>query len=534
MKLTFFGAARAVTGSCHLLECGGQKLLLDCGLQQGKDEIDGGALHFPAAQIDALIVSHAHIDHTGRIPLLVKNGFRGKIHATRLTAELMDIMLRDSAHIQESNVEYLNRKRARAGNQPIDALYTLADVEDAMKLVVPHEYGEMIELEGGVTLRFSDAGHLLGSAFVELWAEESGVKRKLVFSGDIGNTDQPIIRDPQLIHEADYVIMESTYGDREHDPSEHEYSEDLARILDQTFSKGGSVIIPAFAVGRTQELLYFFREIKERGLVKSLPDFPVYLDSPLAHAATQVFMSDLHGYLDEDALELVESGRRVLTFPGLVLCESLEESKKLNADRKPKVIISASGMCDAGRIRHHLKHNLWRKECTVLFVGYQAEGTFGRRLLDMAAAKKRSAVKMFGDEVAVAARIINFPGLSGHAGLSGLLDFVRAFDPKPRHIFVVHGDAAVAPAFAARLREMGYAAHAPEYTEVYDLTSGEVERNGVTPARKKRAQTESDAYTRLYNLGLRLMAVIEQNKGLANAHLRKFADQLQTLISKWE
>ena len=366
MKLTFFGAAKAVTGSCHCLEVNGTRILIDCGLQQGRDERDNRVLDFAPGYIDYVIVTHAHIDHTGRIPLLVKQGFHGKIVTTRLTGQLMSIMLRDSAHIQESDAQWQNQKGRRAGRAPVEPLYTIADAENAMELVETYEYGELVDLFEGVRLRFADAGHLLGSACLELWLTEEGVTRKIVFSGDLGNVDQPIIRDPQYIDEADYVVMESTYGDRLHEPPES-YTQALAQIIDETFEKGGNVIIPSFAVGRTQELLYFMREMKEEGMVKSHPDFRVCVDSPLANEATRIYSGNLHGYLDEEATEALKGGA-LFQFPGLTLTETSEESKALNLDTSSKVIISASGMCDAGRIRHHLKHNLWRKECVVVFV----------------------------------------------------------------------------------------------------------------------------------------------------------------------
>ena len=348
-------------------------------------------------------MTHAHIDHSGRIPLLVKQGFHGTIVATRLTGELMSIMLRDSAHIQESDAQWQNQKGRRAGKPIVEPLYTMADAEAAMKLVTTYEYGDTVDLCEGVRIRFVDAGHLLGSASVELWLTEGDVTRKIVFSGDLGNVDQPIIRDPQYIGEADYVVMESTYGDRLHEPPES-YTGALAEIIDETFSKGGNVIIPSFAVGRTQELLYFMREMKDEGLVKTHPDFQVCVDSPLANEATRIFSGNLHGYLDEAAIEALKGGA-LFQFPGLTLTESSEESKALNMDKASKVIISASGMCDAGRIRHHLKHNLWRRECAIVFVGYQAEGSLGRALLEGA-----KSVKLFGEEIAVNARIVNFKG----------------------------------------------------------------------------------------------------------------------------
>ena len=532
MKLTFFGAAKAVTGSCHCVECNGKKILVDCGLQQGRDERDNRELDFNPAYIDDVVVTHAHIDHSGRLPLLIKQGFAGNIYCTRLTGQLLSIMLRDSAHIQESDAKWENQKGQRAGRPPVEPLYTLADVEKTMRHVVTIEYGEKIPVSEGVELRFVDAGHLLGSASAELWLTEGGETRKIVFSGDIGNREQPIIRNPQHIREADYVVTESTYGDRLHDMSQDpDYTGDLARIIDETLGKGGNVVIPSFAVGRTQELLYFIREIKEQGLVKSMPDCRVYVDSPLAGEATRIFSGDLHGYLDEEAIEALKGGA-LFQFPGLCITESTEESKALNADQTPKVIISASGMCDAGRIRHHLKHNLWRPECTVVFVGFQAEGSLGRRLVDGV-----NRVKLFGEEIAVRARIVNYHGLSSHADRDGLLQWMEAYDPRPRHVFVVHGESQVTEIYAQTLRDRGFAAHSPNYEEVYDLLADRMLAPGVVFQPKAPAAlpgSASPAYRRLEEVGQRLMQVIARNRGGTNKDLGKFADQIRALIDKWD
>ena len=527
MKLTFFGAAKAVTGSCHCLEVNGKRILIDCGLQQGRDERDNRVLDFAPGYIDCVIVTHAHIDHTGRIPLLVKQGFHGRIVTTRLTGQLMSIMLRDSAHIQESDAQWQNQKGRRAGRAPVEPLYTIADAENAMGLVETYEYGEMVDLGEGVRLRFTDAGHLLGSACAELWLTEEGVTRKIVFSGDLGNVDQPVIRDPQTIDEADYVVMESTYGDRLHEPPES-YTEALAQIIDETFEQGGNVIIPSFAVGRTQELLYFMREMKEEGMVKSHPDFRVCVDSPLANEATRIYSGNLHGYLDEEAIEALKGGA-LFQFPGLTLTETSEESKALNLDTSSKVIISASGMCDAGRIRHHLKHTLWRKECVVVFVGYQAEGSLGRALLEGA-----KSVKLFGEEIAVNARIVNFKGLSSHADRDHLLAWAKHYAPKPRHIFVVHGEASVTEIFAQKLRDAGLSAHAAEYEEVYDLAADRMLSAGVPLPPKPVSASGSPAYRKLEAAGQDLMEAIRHNKGGTNKDLAQFEKELMALIQKWD
>ena len=531
MKLTFFGAAHAVTGSCHCLEVNGKKILIDCGLQQGRDEHDENALDFAPSYIDYVIVTHAHIDHSGRIPLLVKEGFQGQIFATRLTCQLMSVMLRESAFIQESDAEWQNQKGKRAGRPPVEPLYTVADAEAALQQLFPAEYGQILDLCDGVRIRFRDAGHLLGSSMVEIWATEGDVTKKLVFSGDLGNIDQPIIRNPEFLDEADYVVMESTYGDRNHEIPES-YVESLAQLIDDTFARGGNVIIPSFAVGRTQELLYFLREIKHQGLVKSFPSFQVCVDSPLAAEATRIYAGDLRGYLDEEAIAVLQGGENLFTFPGLTLVQSTDESKALNMDKSSKVIISASGMCDAGRIRHHLKHNLWRQESTVVFVGYQAEGSLGRRLLEGA-----KSVKLFGEEIAVNARIVNFHGLSPHADRDGLLRWIGAFEPKPKEVFVVHGDSEVTDLFARDLNELGIAAHAPLYEEVYDLSSNTTLAQGVVLEPRKvsgGAAAGSPAFVRLQDVSRQLEALISRSRGRPNKDLARLADQLRQVMESWE
>ena len=529
MKLHFYGADRCVTGSSHCLEINGKKILVDCGLQQGRDEMDNRYLAFAPGSIDILLVTHAHIDHTGRIPLLVKNGFHGRILTTRVTADLMKIMLLDSAHIQESDAEYENRKGQRAGREHVEPLYTEQDALDVFKYVTTCEYEETVELCEGVSAVFTDAGHLLGSASITLELEENGVHKTLVFSGDIGNVDQPIIRDPKLLKKADYVVMESTYGDRNH-TEVWSYTDELAEIIDETLGKGGNVVIPSFAVGRTQELLYFIREIKDQKLVKSTPNFPVYIDSPLAKAATTVFCGDLHGYLDEQALDLVKDGTHMFTFPNLNLVESSEESKMLNMDTTPKVIISASGMCDAGRIRHHLKHNLWRANSAVVFVGFQSPGTLGRRLLDGV-----EKVKLFGEEIAVKAKIVNFQGLSSHADHDHLIEWIKAFDPKPTHVFVVHGDEDVAPAFAEELCTLGFHAHAAKFTECYDLAANEMVSEGYISERKRTAQKSraDNLYAKLVTAAESLLELAKHCKGRPNKDITAFTGQIISLIERF-
>ncbi|MBC3516355.1 MBL fold metallo-hydrolase RNA specificity domain-containing protein [Neobittarella massiliensis] len=533
MKLTFYGAAHEVTGSCHCIEVAGKRILIDCGLQQGRDEKDDQQLPFKADSIDCVLITHAHIDHSGRLPLLVKNGFHGQIFAIEATCELLSIMLRDSGHIQEMDAQWENRKRDRSGKDLVEPLYTAQDAEAVLPYLVPCQYGQPVQVCDGATAVFFDAGHLLGSSSVELLLEESGTRKKVVFSGDIGNTDQPIIRDPQHLTDADYVVMESTYGDRSHPPAT-DYTADLARIIDETLGRGGNVIIPSFAVGRTQELLYFIRDIKERGLVRR-PDFPVYVDSPLAVESTRIYARQLHTYADSDAQAILRRGKDPLSFPDLHLCQTSEESKLLNFEHTPKIIISASGMCEAGRIRHHLKHNLWRPECTVVFVGYQAEGTLGRILLEGA-----KEVKLFGEQIAVKARIVNFPGLSAHADKEGLLRWAESFSPRPRQIFVVHGENTVCDKFVGALTLRGLAAHAPNFMEIYDLVSGQMLAQGRSYQQLHpllegpRNGSSNQAFARLVTAGSRLLDVIGHNAGGANKDLAKFRDQILALCDKWD
>ena len=530
MKLSFFGADQCVTGSCHCLEVNGKRILVDCGLQQGRDEVSNAEFPFAANSIDYVLVTHAHIDHSGRIPMLIKQGFQGRILTTRLTADLLDIMLLDSAHIQEQDAEWKNRKGERSGAPHVEPLYTIEDASRVREFMTTCEYGEKIDLCEGVTVEFVDAGHLLGSASIIVDATEGGVTKRLVFSGDIGNVDQPIIRDPQLLKKADYVVMESTYGDRNH-TEVWSYTDELAEIIDETLGKGGNVVIPSFAVGRTQELLYFIREIKDQGLVKSVPDFPVYIDSPLAKAATTVFCGDLHGYLDEAALELVKDGTHMFSFPNLHLVETTEESRMLNLDKTPKIIISASGMCDAGRIRHHLKHNLWRANSAVVFVGFQSPGTLGRKLLDGA-----ESVKLFGEEIAVKAKVVNFQGLSSHADHDHLIEWIKEFDPKPAHVFVVHGDADVAPAFADELGTLGFSAHAAKFTESYDLAAGVMLSEGYISERKRTMQASraDNLYGKLLAAGEALLELIRRFKGRSNKEITAFTGQITALIDRFQ
>jgi len=518
-----------------MVEACGKKILVDCGLQQGGDEKDEQRFPFSAASIDYVFVTHAHIDHSGRLPLLVKEGFKGKIFTTKATCELLSIMLRDSAHIQEMDALWKNRKGQRAGNKEIEPLYTVVDAENVMQYLVPCSYKEVVEVDEGIKIRFVDAGHLLGSASIEVEITENGVTKNIAFSGDIGNFNQPIIKDPHYLNSADVVIMESTYGDRNHEPP-RDYTPDLAKIIDDTLSSGGNVVIPSFAVGRTQELLYFIREIKDKGLVKNCPGFPVYVDSPLANEATKIYSGDLTEYADAETTAIIKEGEQPISFEGLHMCETSDESKLLNFDPTPKVIISSSGMCEAGRIRHHLKHNLWRPECTVVFVGYQAVGTLGRILIEGA-----KNVKLFGEEIAVHASIINFKGLSAHGDMEGLLSWVEAFTAKkPDRVYIVHGEEDVAVSFTERLRGMGFDAVTPNYLSEYDLATNECLDTGRSPEEiaktegKAKERPMSDAFKALNSAAKTLLDVIRKNEGGTNKDLAEFAKQIAALSSKWD
>ena len=533
MKLSFYGAAREVTGSCHGVEINGRRILVDCGLLQGADAGAGQDFPFNAGEIDSVVVTHAHIDHSGRLPLLVKKGFNGNIYATEPTCRLLEIMLRDSAHIQELETVWRSRKQHRAGAAAEQPLYSMADAERVFPMLVPCKYNELVDLGYGASIRFIDAGHLLGSAYVEMWLTEDGDKKKVVFSGDIGVPGHPLIRDPGYVDTADIVVMESTYGDRSRSPSFDTVTE-LARVIETTLSKGGNVICPTFAIGRTQGLLYHLREIKERKLVSSIPDFPVYLDSPLATAATKIYSGDLHEYLNDDAAALVRAGIEPLSFDGLRFVETGEDSKKLNDDMTPKVIISSSGMCEAGRVRHHLKHNLWRRECSVVFTGFQALGTLGRTLVD----GEVPNVSLFGEEIAIRCQIFNFRGMSSHADREGLLKWIGMFETAPESVFVVHGEREICKSFTARLIGEGYRAIAPKNSAIFDLLTGETVFEGREIVRReepeKAGRQESAVYQRLLRSGTRLIEVITRNRGGANKDLARFADQIDSLTSKWD
>ena len=534
MRIEFLGADREVTGSCHYVTFGEKHFLVDCGMEQGPDLYVNQEIPVNAATIDYVFITHAHIDHSGLLPLLYNHGFRGKIFATNATCELCNIMLKDSAHIQEFEAEWKNRKARRAGKQEVVPMYTMEDAQGVLEHFVPCDYHEEVHVCEGLKVRFVDAGHLLGSSSIEIWVTEGEETRKLVFSGDIGNENRPLIKDPEYLTDADYAIMESTYGSRNHD-TPPDYAVELAKVMNMTFTQGGNLVIPAFSVGRTQEMLFYMRRIKSEGLLPEYPGFEVYIDSPLAVEATSVFNKSVAECFDNEALELIQSGVNPIQFPGLKVAVTSDESKMINFNSKPKVIISASGMCEAGRIRHHLKHNLWRGDSTILFVGYQVPGTLGHALLN--GAKK---VKLFGEEIDVKARIVNLPGISGHADRDHLTKWISSFTTAPKKVFVVHGEEETAVGFAEHVKnDVGFDAVAPYSGDVYDLLTGELLQAGSRELVEKKTvqgvyRAKTAAFDRLLIAGERLLAVIRKCQGMANKDLGKFADQINSLCDKWD
>lgn len=533
MRLVFVGANHEVTGSCHYMEVGDKKFCVDIGMEQGQHMFESQEIPVNPDELDFILLTHAHIDHTGLLPMLYQRGFRGQVFATKATVDLSRIMLRDSAHIQQFEAEWRNRKAVRSGGEIYKPLYTMEDAIGAIHLLVPCEYDSLINVCDEVTIRFTDVGHLLGSSSIEVFAKEADEEKTVVFSGDLGNINKPILRNPKYTESADYVVMESTYGDRIHGGQRPDYAKNLATIIDETFLRGGNVVIPAFAVGRTQELLYFLRQIKEEGLVKTEPDFEVYVDSPLAVEATNIFGQNVQQCFDEEARALVDRGINPIGFNGLKLSITSDDSKEINFNPNPKVIISASGMCEAGRIRHHLKHNLWRPECTIVFVGYQTVGTLGRALLDGA-----ESVKLFGEIVEVKAKITKIEGISGHADKEGLLKWVNSFVKRPpRRVFVVHGEDSVCQSFVRTLEDSGYIASAPYSGTIFDIAKGEFVKEALPVAVEKKTAARKragDMFTRLMSAGQRLISVIRKNEGLSNKDTAKFTDQINALCDKWD
>lgn len=532
MKIQFIGAAQEVTGSCTLLEVNDRYYLVDCGMEQGIDVFQNVALPVPAGRIDAVFLTHAHIDHSGMLPRLFKDGFRGIIYSTHATAKLADIMLQDSAHIQMSETEWKNRKAERSGEDNHTPTYTMEDALGAIALFRGVDYDTRITVAAGVDIRFTDIGHLLGSAAIEIWLREADADRKIVFSGDVGNTDQPIIKDPTPIAEADYLVLESTYGSRNHERHSGT-AEVLAELIDRTLARGGNVIIPSFAIGRTQELLYAIREIKQRELTKN-KDFPVYVDSPLAIEATEIFSKCDPACFDAETNELISRGIDPIRFPNLRLSVTVEDSKRINENPEPKVILSASGMCEAGRIRHHLKHNLWRPQNLILFVGYQAEGTLGRNLIEGI-----PTVRLFGEDIAVRAEIKSLKGTSGHADQQGLISWLESFDRKPRTVFLNHGNEESIAVLADELKDRGYAVETPYSGTEYDLIRGIMtaytEKKRVTAADIAKARSRKNNIHRdLVTQAEALLALAKRCESRPNKENAKFAAQIRALMDKWE
>jgi len=539
MRMQFLGAAREVTGSCTLLQANGHKILVDCGMEQGRDTYENCEMPAMPGDIDCVLLTHAHIDHSGKLPLLVAGGFKGPIYTSIPTAKLCGIMLKDSAHIQEVESSWKTRKAMRAGREASHPMYTMEDALAAIDMIKTIPYHESVDILDGVSIRIQDAGHLLGSTSITVTVNEGGNITKILFSGDLGNRNRPLIRDPELPDEeaVDYVVIESTYGMREHGPRA-DYVTQMAQLVQSTFDKGGNVVIPSFAVGRTQEMLYLIRAVKSAGLVKGHDDFPVWVDSPLAIEATNIYSQDMLSYCDAETAALIRDGVNPLRFPGLNISLTSDSSKAINEDRTPKIIISASGMCEAGRIRHHLKHNLWRPESTILFVGYQSVGTLGRAILDGA-----PTVKLFGEEIGVRANIVKMDGISGHADQPIMLDWLRALPAKPRKVFMNHGEDETCEQWAELVwKELGYATEAPHNGALYDLTTNTrlADGNRVKLADKAlesgpAKQTSASAvFDRLVLAGKKLLAVIERNRGGSNKDLGKFADQINALAGKWD
>lgn len=512
MKIKFCGACSGVTGSCHLITTEKHKFLLDCGQFQGNkatESLNFEPFPFNPSEIDFMILSHAHIDHCGRIPLLVKQGFKGKIYCTDATADLVEVMLKDSGYIHEKEAEWQNRKNARAGRKPVEPLYTYQDALDSLKYVSPILYNQLAELNEETKIVFNDAGHILGSAITEIFLTENDTTYKIVFSGDIGMKDRPILRDPVVIKKADYVIMESTYGNRLHEENQESIKK-LADIVLKTTKRGGNVVIPSFAVGRTQELLFEFNRLYEEDpfYKEQLKDVRVFVDSPMATTATEVFKRNAQVF-DEETKAYITKGDNPLDFPNLKFTRTSNESQAINFDTSPKVIISASGMCEAGRIRHHLKHNLWDAKNSVVFVGYQAEGTLGQQLISGI-----KSVTLFGEEISVKAEIYNLEGFSGHADRDGLYEWLSGFQQKPKHVFLVHGEPDSKRDFAAYVKEkMGYECTVVDGVSEFELQKDQVVSMDEELREQFNEETIYDMKTRIANINEGLQDI------LYNTHL---------------
>ncbi len=518
MKISFFGAARTVTGSCYLVEHEGVRFVVDCGLFQGGKalkELNYGDFPFNPGSLDFMLLTHAHIDHSGLVPKLVKQGFKQPVYCSSATAALAGIMLPDSGFIQEMEVERKNRKLARAGQPLLTPIYTAEDALAVQPLLTTKSYGEEFRPAPGLRVIFRDAGHILGSCMAEIYYQEEGVERKLLFTGDLGRNSQAIVEDPYIQKQADFLVMEATYGNRFHKGGMEEEMPHFTQIVNDTFRRGGNVIIPAFAVDRTQDVLMMLYLLQNKGLI---PDCQVYVDSPLAIKATEIF-ARFPDYYDRFTSKLFhENGKPPFMLDNLVYTETSQESAALNTVRKNAIIISASGMADAGRIKHHLKHNLWRSECSVVFFGYQAEGTLGRRLVD-----GEKKVTIHGEAVEVRAQIHTMDGFSAHADRNELLDWLSHFEILPVKIFITHGEQQAALDFAQAVTErFGVAAEAPAMGDMAELkgAAAVVEHREGFPLEQDDAGLLVEINTRLQELAL----------GQKREDLRRVRDFLRHIV----
>ena len=520
----------SVTGSCHLITTDQYKILLDCGQFQGSrelEELNEKDFGFDPREIDFMILSHSHIDHSGRIPLLVKRGYTGKIYCTDATADLVAIMLKDSGYIHEKEAEWANRKAERSGKPLVKPLYTFRDAEVAAKQLEPVIYGQLYEINPDVRVRFRDAGHILGSSIVELWITEGEHVTKVVFSGDLGVKEKPLLRDPETIEEADYLIMETTYGDRIHETS----CESLDKFFDiilKTTRRGGTVVIPSFAVGRTQELIFHLNKVYEEcgDLKQELDRIMVYVDSPLATSATEIFRRNAQVF-DQETRDYILKGDNPLDFKNLVFTRTSEESRQLNFNTAPKIIISASGMCEAGRIKHHLKHHLWDPKCSIVFVGYQAEGTLGRSIVN-----GDKDVSIFGEKIHVNAEIYNLEGFSGHADRDGLLEWLSGFRTPPKKIFLVHGEEDSKQKFAETVKlALGYDCTVVEDVSEYNLDSDQLLCKEDTRNKIATEQQLNDVKNQLTKIHEELEAILyNTNLAVVNGATQEKINEITNLI----
>lgn len=539
MKITFLGATKTVTGSNYLVEAAGKKFLVDCGMWQGKKELEEEnfqEFEFNPLEIDFVLLTHAHIDHSGRIPKLYKEGYRNKVYAHKATCDLCALMLPDSGHIQETENEWKNRKRMRKGEEPREPLYTAEMALKCLEIFEPVKYDEIIEITPEIHVRFNDAGHMLGSSIIELWVKENEKQTKTVFTGDLGNNDIPLLNEPTMIEDTDFLVMESTYGSRKHTRNDDK-AEMFLDIVSETLDKNGTVVIPSFAVGRTQEILYELNKIKElRNDEKFIREYetlmkaPVYVDSPLAISATEVFKENMDLF-DEDTQTEIMKGDNPLEFPGLRFTVTADESKALNVNPEPCIIISASGMCEVGRIKHHLKHNLWNPNSTILFVGYQAPGTLGYNIVN--GAKK---VKIFGEEIAVNARVEYLEGYSGHADQDGLMNFIYSFIKKPKQIFLIHGEEDSQDVLAQKIKEeINLKVSIPNFGDTYELSSNKEVQLVHESEKKIPVNMRTEVLNRLEKLKLELqdmdLSVKEDvnNNGLRDEDIFRINEKIKDL-----